>query len=92
MRMLPVFPVVFPLFAAALLAALTKVISQRLSQVLAIAAALATLAINIYLLHASTEQPIVYWFGGWFPRHGIALGICIHRGSYRRGSGTFAAF
>jgi multicomponent Na+:H+ antiporter subunit D len=73
--MLPVLPVALPLFTAALLAALTKLISQRLSQLIAIAGALATLAINIYLLHASAAQPIVYWFGNWRPRHGLALGI-----------------
>ncbi len=73
--MLPVAPVVLPLFTAALLAALTKAISQRASQLIAIASTLATLAINIMLLRASAAQPIVYWFGDWRPRQGIALGI-----------------
>ena len=73
--MLPVLPVALPLFTAALFAALTKAIAQRLSQLVAIAGTLATLAINIYLLHASAIQPIVYWFGNWRPRHGLALGI-----------------
>src|SRR5436305_10865378 len=73
--MLPVLPVALPLFTAALLAALTKAIAQRLSQFVAIAGTLATLATNIYLLRASAIQPIVYWFGNWRPRHGLALGI-----------------
>jgi multicomponent Na+:H+ antiporter subunit D len=89
--MLPVLPVVLPLFAAALLAALTKLIPQWLSQVLAVAATLATLAINIYLLHASTAQPIVYWFGGWRPRHGIALGISFSVDPVGAGLATFVS-
>ncbi len=75
MRMLPVLPVIIPLFGAGLLAALTKKISQRGSQLIAIASTLATLAVNLYLLQASAAQPIVYWFGDWCPRHGLALGI-----------------
>ena len=89
--MLPVLPVVLPLFAAALLAALTKLISQRFSQAIAIAAALATLAINAYLMHASAEQFIVYWFGNWFPRHGIALGVCFTVDPIGAGLAAFAA-
>lgn len=73
--MLCVAPVILPLLTAALLAALTKVISQRMSQVLSITATLATLAVNIYLFRWSANQPIVYWFGNWRPRQGVALGI-----------------
>lgn len=73
--MLPVLPVILPLFAAALLAALTKLISQGVSLRIAVTAVLATLGVNSYLMQASAEQVIVYWFGNWFPRHGIALGV-----------------
>jgi multicomponent Na+:H+ antiporter subunit D len=89
--MLPVFPVVLPLFAAALLAALTKWIPQRLSEAIATVAALATLGIESYLLRASAEQPIVYWFGNWFPRHGIALGISFTVDPIGAGLGAFAS-
>ncbi len=73
--MLPVYPVVIPLLAAALLAALTKCISQRLSQAIALASAAATLAACTLLMRAAAVQPLVYWFGNFRPRHGIALGI-----------------
>lgn len=73
--MIPVLPVVVPLFAAALLAALTKIISQRVSQLIAFAGVSIALGAAVYLLHASAAQPIIYWFGNWRPRNGIALGI-----------------
>lgn len=73
--MLPVCPVIIPLLTAALLAALAKAISQRVSQWIALTATLATLIVNSLLLRASAAQPIVYWFGNWRPRHGVALGI-----------------
>ena len=73
--MLPVYPVIIPLLTGALLSALTKGISQRVSQWVALSASLGTLTINSLLLHESAAQPIVYWFGNWRPRHGVALGI-----------------
>lgn len=90
--MLPVCPVILPLFTAALLAALTKLISQRLSQAIAIAVTLATLACNLWLLRASAAAPIVYWFGDWRPRHGIALGICFAVDPIGAGLAAFATF
>ncbi len=41
----------------------------------AIAASLATFACCSELYHGSLANTLVYWFGGWQPRHGIALGI-----------------
>ena len=73
--MLPVYPVVIPLLAAALLGALSKCISQRVSQAVALASAAATLAACTLLMRASAVQPLVYWFGNFRPRQGIALGI-----------------
>ncbi len=90
--MLPVLPVALPLFTAALLAALSKVISSRVSQLLAIASTAAVLAVNVFLLRASAVQPIVYWFGGWRPRHGIALGISFVIDPVGAGLAAFTAF
>lgn len=73
--MLPVCPVVIPLLTAALLAALTKCISQRLSQAIALIGTLAALICCVLLMRASAAQPLVYWFGNFRPRQGIALGI-----------------
>ncbi|HXE13186.1 MAG TPA: proton-conducting transporter membrane subunit [Bryobacteraceae bacterium] len=90
--MLPVCPVILPLFTAALLAALTKLISQRLSQAIAIAATVATLGCNLWLMNASAAAPIVYWFGNWRPRDGIALGICFAVDPIGAGLAAFATF
>src|SRR5579884_439281 len=73
--MVAVYPVIVPLFAAALLAGLSKAISQRLSQMIAIAGALTALGAATILLRTSAHQPVVYWFGNWRPRQGLALGI-----------------
>ena len=73
--MLPVCPVVIPLLAAALLAALTGCISQRVSQAIALASAAGTLGACLLLMHDPAVQPLVYWFGNFRPRQGIALGI-----------------
>jgi multicomponent Na+:H+ antiporter subunit D len=75
MRLLPVLPVAIPLLMAAALAALTKLISASVSTVLALAAVLATGWAALSLLRESLSQTIVYWFGGWTPAHGLALGI-----------------
>ncbi len=91
MHVLPVLPVILPLLGAAALAASSKVISSWLSQLLAIASALAVLAVNVSLLHSSALQPVVYWFGGWHPRHGIALGISFVIDPIGAGLAAFAA-
>lgn len=75
MSMLPVLPVVLPLLAAALLAILSKLIAGWVSTLIAIATLLTTLAVSLVLMNGSASQPIVYWFGGWQPRGGVALGI-----------------
>jgi multicomponent Na+:H+ antiporter subunit D len=90
--MWPVIPVAIPLFAAALLAALTKIIRQRVSQYISIAVVLLTLADTIYLVHLSSAQPVVYWFGGWTPRHGLALGISFVVDPIGAGFAGFVAF
>ena len=75
MSVFPPLPVVIPLAVAALLAALNRHVSRRTGFVVAIAAASATLYCTIVLLVESVPNPIVYWFGNWQPRHGVALGI-----------------
>lgn len=89
--MLPVIPVAVPLLAAALLACLSKIISARASQLVAIASALGVGLVSVYLVRLSAEQPIVYWFGGWRPRNGIALGISFTVDPLGAGLTAFAA-
>ncbi|HZQ56204.1 MAG TPA: proton-conducting transporter membrane subunit [Bryobacteraceae bacterium] len=75
MRYAPVLPVAIPLIAAALLAALSKAISQAASLIIAIAATLGAMGACVLLAGASRSESIVYWFGGWRPHAGVALGI-----------------
>lgn len=68
-------PAVAPLIVAALLAAAKDLIPRRLADALAWSTAIAVGLLSLALLHATVSAPIVYWFGGWTPRSGVALGI-----------------
>lgn len=72
----PALPFALPLATAAILAGLKKFMPRRLADALAILATLATLTIDAILLNAVRVEPFVYWFGGWRPRSGAAIGIC----------------
>lgn len=65
--------VLVPAGMACLFAALSPFISRRPGPI-STAAAVATLALCALLLGRTGER-IVVWFGGWEPRHGVALGI-----------------
>jgi multicomponent Na+:H+ antiporter subunit D len=64
-----------PLTAAALLAAIGRRIPRWLAAALSIAAALFSLGACVSLASVAAHGTIVDWFGGWTPRHGVALGI-----------------
>ena len=67
--------VAVPLLAAALLALLHHFLTRLLTDVLALAAALSTAVMTLVLLVHVGHGMTVYWFGGWHPRGGIAIGI-----------------
>ncbi|MGH9588379.1 MAG: complex I subunit 5 family protein [Acidobacteriaceae bacterium] len=71
----PALPVVVPMLSAALLAAFPKSLPRWLIDVLAILAALFNLVWCAWLLHLSWSKPVVYWFGNWFPRGHMVIGI-----------------
>jgi hypothetical protein len=75
MDYLPPLPVAVPLLAAALLMAASSVLPRRPRDLLAVAAAVAVAILCGLLLAQSLGGPVVYWFGGWRPRAGVALGI-----------------
>lgn len=72
---LPPLPVVVPFTIAAVLMAAGKRFPRRVIDVLAIATTAAVGVSCAVLLDQSRQRPIVYWFGGWAPQDGIALGI-----------------
>ncbi len=69
-------PVVIPLIAAAVLAAAGKRARPSWAFAISIAAALSAGVIGAALLARTSGVPDVYWFGGWTPRNGVAIGIC----------------
>ncbi|MFL6252466.1 MAG: complex I subunit 5 family protein [Actinomycetes bacterium] len=75
MDLLPALPVALPLLVAAALVGLAPVCPRPVADAAAVlTAALVTLAC-LALLAISLDGPVVYWFGGWTPRGGIALGV-----------------
>ena len=68
-------PVVVPLIGAALIACLRKWINRIMADSLGILMAAITLAISCALLARVIHGPSVYWFGNWYPRGSVALGI-----------------
>jgi multicomponent Na+:H+ antiporter subunit D len=67
--------VTIPLLGAPLVAAAGPWLGRRGDDVAAIAAAAATTVLATLVLLRSFDAPLVYWFGNWRPRNGVALGI-----------------
>jgi multicomponent Na+:H+ antiporter subunit D len=68
-------PVLVPLVAAAAIVAARRLAPVGITNAIAIAAAAAVTVISIALFLRAGSGDIVYWFGGWTPRNGIAIGI-----------------
>ncbi|MGA7157370.1 MAG: proton-conducting transporter membrane subunit [Acidobacteriaceae bacterium] len=68
-------PVVVPMVGAALIACVRKWLSRAMADGLGILVAGSTLAISCMLLARAVQGPSVYWFGNWFPRGSVVLGI-----------------
>jgi multicomponent Na+:H+ antiporter subunit D len=67
--------VAVPLLAAALLAATARLLPRRAPDLVGIAVAAGVTALGVLLVLGTRSHPIVYWFGGWRPAGGTALGI-----------------
>ena len=72
---LPALPVALPLLVAAVLVGLAPVCPRRVADTAALATAAVVTVCCLALLADSLDGPVVYWFGGWTPRDGIALGV-----------------
>jgi len=68
-------PVAVPLAAAAAVLFLHSVAPRRVVQAVTLAAVFAEIGLAAALVHQTRSATIVYWFGGWTPRSGVALGI-----------------
>jgi len=72
---LPALAVVVPLIASAAVAWVATKLPRRAGDAIAVGVAMATTGISAALLVRTFDHRVVYWFAGWRPRHGIALGI-----------------
>src|ERR671931_1642335 len=75
MDVLVPLPVAIPLVAAAGLTATGHFLGRRADDLVGIATAASATVISTLLILRSLDHDLVYWFGGWRPRHGIALGV-----------------
>ena len=75
MDVLVPLPVALPLLAAALLAAVGHFVPAWFGDVLAGVVSVAVTVVAVVLLTRTGTHDLVYWFGGWRPAHGVALGI-----------------
>ncbi|HEY0383540.1 MAG TPA: proton-conducting transporter membrane subunit [Candidatus Elarobacter sp.] len=67
--------VAVPLAVAAICAAIGPFVPRRVLDVLAFAASAFSLAACVALTNDAAHGTVVHWFGGWEPRHGVALGV-----------------
>lgn len=71
----PALLVVVPLILAALLEGLRRIVAPRLADSLSLLAAVSNFVLaSAWTIHALSRTQ-VYWFGNWFPRGSMALGI-----------------
>jgi multicomponent Na+:H+ antiporter subunit D len=73
--LLPALPVVLPLLVAAALVGLAPVCPRPVADAATVATAAVVTVACLALLAISLDGPVVYWFGGWTPRDGVALGV-----------------
>jgi multicomponent Na+:H+ antiporter subunit D len=79
-----------PLIVAGVLAGTASVASRRFADIVSLATAAAVTTLCAILLVRSGRHEVVYWFGGWHPRDGVALGIGFAIDSLGAGLATFA--
>jgi multicomponent Na+:H+ antiporter subunit D len=93
MDVLPPLPVAVPLLVGAGIAAFTWWLRKRrwLSEAIAVVAAVGVTAICAVLLFRSLGGLVPYWFGGWTPRDGVAIGIAFNVEPFGAGMATFTS-
>jgi len=91
MNSLAPLPVVVGLLTAAFLAGAGRLLPRLLIDALSLVCALAMAALCALLLAHASHSAIVYWFGGFHPVHGVALGISFAIDPLGAGMATLAA-
>ena len=91
MNSLAPLPVVVPLGAAAVVLLLHTFVARHIIRAVAVVVVVAQIALTAALVHQSRSATIVYWFGGWRPRSGVALGISFTIDPFGGGAALLAA-
>lgn len=87
----PALLVAIPMIVAAFLGALRRFTPRWLADLLAVLAAADNLVLAcLWTVHA-LHRTQVYWFGGWYPRGSMALGIGFVMGGFGCGLAALAA-
>lgn len=82
-------PVLIPLAAAILLALLNKLSPRWFADLVSIASVGAAGTLSVVLLHDSAANPLVYWYGAWTPRAGVAVGVNFYVDRFSAGLAAF---
>jgi multicomponent Na+:H+ antiporter subunit D len=82
--------VAVPLAGAAMMLFLNTVLPRCWVQALALAVVVAEVGLAVALLQQARSGTIVYWFGGWTPRQGVALGISFTVDQFGAGGAVLA--
>src|SRR3954447_24114787 len=64
-----------PLLTAAVLVGAAVMLPRSAVDVASVVAAVAVTVLCALVLSDAAKHTIVYWFGGWTPRHGVAIGV-----------------
>jgi multicomponent Na+:H+ antiporter subunit D len=67
--------VAIPLVTAAVLVGAAVMLPRAVVDAASLAAAIAVAVLCALVLSDVGDKSIVYWFGGWEPRHGVAIGV-----------------
>ena len=84
-------PFALPLMMAAMLMGLSRFVPRWLTDAIALVTGALVTVVCVILLMGSANQPIVYWFGGWTPHQGVALGVAFVVGPLGAGLASLAA-
>jgi multicomponent Na+:H+ antiporter subunit D len=75
MSWLPALVVAVPLLTAAVMMAGDHIVPRAFQNVLGLVGSAAACVLGVLLMLEAERHELVYWFGGWRPRSGVAVGI-----------------
>ena len=91
MEVLVPLPVALPLVVAAVLILGAHLWPSQWPDAIASLTAAAVAIIAVFLAGSAKASPLVYWYGGWTPRQGVAIGIAFVVDAAGAGCAAFVA-